>query len=273
MVNSGNTYINKIHYQGYDIKMMYACGGELVWSGDTPPTPPTPPTGDKLNYNLSGSTYTVNCNESDVLTIQELYNSLPQDGKVSAITDAEIGSCVSEIGQLCFTECYSLSSVTIPNTVTKIDYQAFYNCHSLSSLTIPNGVTVISDYVVKGCDNLSTFNIPSGVTSIGMHSFYDCLSYLDITIPSGVTNIGDSAFRTEWYQPQDADYYQKMMYLKDHRVIRCLAVTPPQIGSTVFAIISGNDDIATYKIYVPAESVEAYKTAWSEYASRIQAMP
>jgi len=43
------------------------------------------------------------------------------------------------------------------------------------------------------------------------------------------------------------------------------ATTPPTLGNSVFANTN-------FPIYVPAGSVEAYKTAWSEYADRIQAI-
>ena len=48
------------------------------------------------------------------------------------------------------------------------------------------------------------------------------------------------------------------------------ATTPPTLGTTVF-----NGTHADLVIYVPAGSVEAYKSAtnWSTYASKIQAIP
>ena len=35
---------------------------------------------------------------------------------------------VTSIGNRAFSECYRLTSVTIPNSVTSIGYSAFYNC-------------------------------------------------------------------------------------------------------------------------------------------------
>ena len=37
-----NGETKKVHYNGFDISKIYACDGNLVWSGETPPTPPTP---------------------------------------------------------------------------------------------------------------------------------------------------------------------------------------------------------------------------------------
>lgn len=191
-------------------------------------------------------------------------------GDISGMTDGIIGDCVGEIHPLCFAECQMLSSITISDNVTEIDHAAFYNCHSLSSVTIPSGVTIISESLFSGADNLSTVNIPSGTTEIGFQAFYDCLSLVDITIPSGVTSIGTSAFRTSYWTPDDREMYNKMMNIANNRVVKCYAQTPPRIGGTVFSIISGSSDIAQYKIYVPAASLDAYKASWSEYADRIE---
>jgi hypothetical protein len=49
--------------------------------------------------------------------------------------------------------------------------------------------------------------------------------------------------------------------------VTCLPVTPPTIGSNAF------NSTSNYPIYVPADSVSAYQSAWSDYASRIQAIP
>ena len=46
-----------------------------------------------------------------------------------------------------------------------------------------------------------------------------------------------------------------------------LAATPPTRGTGAFTLPGYGT------IYVPAGSVDAYKEAWSGYASRIQAIP
>ena len=78
---------------------------------------------------------------------------------------------VTSIGDSAFTYCYSLTSVTIPNSVTSIGSSAFFHCSSLTSITIPNSVT-----------------------SIGGYAFYGCSSFTSVTIGNSVTSIGDGAF-------------------------------------------------------------------------------
>ena len=272
VVINNNSGLTEAHYSGTSLSEIYV-GDHLVWPvNETPPTP----IGDKITYTISGNTNVIPCNETDIITYQEIMLDIEDKGgdmrDISGMTDAILGDCVGEIHPLCFAECPILSSITISDNVTEIDHAAFYNCHSLSSVTIPSGVTIISESLFSGADNLSTVNIPSGTTEIRFQAFYDCLSLVDITIPSGVTKIGDSAFRTSYWTPADREMYNKMMNVANNRVVKCYAQTPPEIGDTVFSIISGSNDIAIYKIYVPAASVNAYKAAqgWSEYADRIE---
>ena len=57
-----------------------------------------------------------------------------------------------------FSNCTSLSSVTIPNSVKTIGNNAFADCSSLSSVTIPNSVTTIGNDAFYNCTSLSNIN-------------------------------------------------------------------------------------------------------------------
>lgn len=266
MIKVNNFDITNLYYSGYTIVRAYGCEGELVYGNE-----PVPPSTDKLTYVLNGTERTIQCNSSSTLTKVEIVSSTAYGERMSSITSVEIGECVNTIGNACFDGCTSLTSATIPNSVTSIDYQAFKNCHILSSVTIPSGVTAISDYLFDGDYDLANTNIPDGVTSIGIDSYFDCLSLMNITIPSSVTSIGQDAFRANYWTSSDADKYAKMMNMATGRTITILATTPPTLGLGAFGIITGQVDIARYPIYVPAESLNAYKTAtnWSDYADRI----
>jgi hypothetical protein len=52
-----------------------------------------------------------------------------------------------------------------------------------------------------------------------------------------------------------------------------LATTPPTLQSQAAALGSLGATSLTFPIYVPAESVSAYKTAFTGYKNRIQAIP
>ena len=81
---------------------------------------------------------------------------------------------VTGIGDVAFYRCYSLTSVTIPNSVTSIGVGAFCGCTSLTSVYIPNGVTSIGNLAFQDCSGLTSLFIGNSVTSIGTGAFDVC---------------------------------------------------------------------------------------------------
>ena len=80
--------------------------------------------------------------------------------------------------------------------------------------------------------------------------FGQCHGLRSVTLPSTVTYI-DGAFGNCW----------------NLRTVTCLATTPP-------TLTEGSIDDGVDYIYVPAQSVNAYKSAsgWSDYSSKIRAI-
>ena len=54
-----------------------------------------------------------------------------------------------------FSQCFGLTSVTIPSSVTRIGGNAFVDCSGLTSMTIPEGAC-IGYRVFEGCENLKS---------------------------------------------------------------------------------------------------------------------
>ena len=198
----------------------------------------------------------------------------------SSLTSVTIPDSVTEIGDAAFGECSSLTSVTIPDSVTTIGYGAFSLCSNLQEFkskfasedvrcliidgtlnsfapaglteyTIPDCVTTIGNSAFISCTSLTSITIPDNVTTIGDFAFSDCSSLTSVTIPDSVTTIGWNAFG----------------YCSSLTSVYCKATTPPAGGSSMFY-----KNASGRKIYVPMESVEAYKSAkyWSEYADDIE---
>lgn len=269
MIISGNTNINKVIYSGYTISKIYACGGSLVWSA--------PPVGSKFQATYyDSSTYSVDCDADSILTtattkprghvFEDMTSAVVGDcitviddyafetanGATSKLASVYIPDTVTSIGDYVFYRCNALTSMTIPDSVTTIGSNMFNRCYSLSSVTLSNSLSYLSVNTFQGCSGLTSITIPDSVTNIGTGAFYGCSSLTSIDIPSGVTNIGDQVFYG----------------CSGLTSVTVNAVNPPTLGSSAFYYT--ND----CPIYVPAESVEAYKavSGWNTYASRIQAI-
>ena len=149
-----------------------------------------------------------------------------------------------------------LTGYIIPDSVTEIGYCTFYGCKNLTSVTIPDSVTTIGAEAFEGCSSLTSITIPDSVTTIGEEAFFNCSSLTSVTIPDSVTLIGRWAFCD----------------CSSLASVYCMAITPPAISIGNYSNWEAfGANKSERKIYVPAESVEAYKTAdgWSEHASDI----
>ena len=102
---------------------------------------------------------------------------------------------VTKIGGSAFSDCTSLTSITIPDNVTEIGAGAFSRCTSLTSINIPDSVTQIGEYAFYYCSSLASITIPDSRTKIGVCAFRGCTSLTSVTIPDSVTWIGYGAFR------------------------------------------------------------------------------
>lgn len=67
-------------------------------------------------------------------------------------------------------------------SVTSIREFAFQDCYSLTSLVIPNTVRSIGDFAFFYCVSLTSVNIPNSVTSIGIDCFYGCSKLISMTV-------------------------------------------------------------------------------------------
>ena len=217
----------------------------------------------------------------------------------SALSSVTMQDGVTKINSYAFKSC-AITEITLPNTLTSIDNQAFASC-KFTTITIPNSVTTLGPNVFQMCNNLTSVTISDNLKSVDPGLFYSCKKLAEIngalassdkrclvhmgkiiafapaglteyTIPEGVTEIGSQALAwsslkkvtiSESVTKIETNAFQFSTSLSE---VYCKSTTPATLGTGAF------DTNATgRKIYVPSESVDAYKAAanWSAYASDI----
>lgn len=165
----------------------------------------------------------------------------------STISTVEVPNEIFTIGISAFKNS-AISNITLSQNLRTIDGQAFYGCTVLNNIILPSTLRTIGEQAFENCITLSNVTMGDNCSSVGRQAFCKCTSLQNITFGSGTTLIlggcinGCTALKT----------------------ITCKAITPPEL-------YGGNYLTNVEAVYVPAESVEAYKSAsqWSSYASVI----
>lgn len=210
----------------------------------------------------------------------------------------KFGSTLTEIKDEAFANCVDLVTLTMPNTVTKIGSKAFYNCHSLisigmseaivsigasafdatglQSIVIPDGVTSLNSMVFSSCEYLTDVTLSKNIKSISDRAFMGCSRLAHIELPESLSSISYWAFGntaiSEITIPSGITSIQESVFSNTLTKVYCKAVNPPKaLKYSSVAKWSGLGLNSQLVIYVPTESVSAYKKAsyWSEYADRI----
>lgn len=191
---------------------------------------------------------------------EELQNIVFGANNLSAVTTSMFLNCaklqsatwlqynnITSIGENAFYNCYSLSGVILPNTLQTIGANAFYSNHKLENITIPSGVTSIGVSAFEKCSGMTFVNVNSDNVTIGNNAFKGCTSLTAATFESSGLTIGNNVF-------SGCTRLLKLTFT---------ATVPPEIEEGDF------DNTNECAIFVPCGSLEAYKTAWSQYADRI----
>ena len=163
-----------------------------------------------------------------------------------------IPNSVQTIGEGAFSGCKGLTgSLTIGNSVQIIGERAFSGCSGfIGSLTIGNSVQTIGEGAFQNCSGFTgSLIIPNSVETIGYFAFDYCNSFTSLIIGKNVKTIGD-------------DNYGYAFNCGGLEYITCLAKIPP-------TAYNANFNYYNYQrpLYVPAESIDAYKTAfdWKDF--------
>ena len=192
------------------------------------------------------------------------YNGSSSDYKMEFTGELIIPNSVTSIGSHAFNLCTKFTKLSFEensNLKTIGDY-AFtgYNTFSTISmefageLIIPNSVTSIGNYAFFYCPKLTklSFEENPNLKTIGNNSFYYNGFTGELTIPNSLTSIGSSAF-----------------YNCPFNKIICYSATPASFSGSNSIFYASSAKKPT--IYVPATSLETYKSTWNKDTNRIDA--
>ena len=153
-----------------------------------------------------------------------------------------------------------IESVVFSNTVTNID--GCIGCSNLTSVTFGNSVVSIDKEAFYNCTRLTSVDFPNTLVDIRETAFF-ATDLKAVTIPNSVKKIGYGAFTEN----------------RELKSVTCLAVNPPELylddlnnlNHPIYTVLYYRFLSSPETIRVPAQSVQAYKTAdgWNQYADII----
>ena len=242
-----------------------------------------------------------NCTSLQSIVIPESVTSLGEGAFYGCenLASITIPESVKEIGTYAFTYTKKLAKFEGKyasedgRTLVKDGAIFAYAWASGDSYTIPEGVTAIADYAFYYCDGIKRVSIPEYVTTIGLSAFERCEGLTDVYVDSSI--IGNSAFQgcriknltlgnhvTELYyeaffsgnQFETVTIPESVIYIGGDVFMNCDKLKSVYVNATTPATLNGGvfyGNASGRKIYVPVESVEAYKSAlnWNNYADAI----
>ena len=243
----------------------------------------------------------------------EDHRSLVVDGVMvgfaqNGLTEYSIDSSVKEVG-CAFESCFNLERIILPEGLTTISVCAFEGCRGLKRMDLPSSLQSIDENAFRECSGLTTMMIPPSVTTLRETAFDRCSSLQsfsgnfvsddghhlvsnnqmlgiaiagleEYSIPEGITTschiMGFSGLKRIVF-PETISTMGQVFTCENLESIIIKAKTPP---ATIINYYPNNEphllhDTNNCPIYVPAESIDAYKSAeyWSKYADRIQPIP
>lgn len=194
--------------------------------------------------------------------------SLPK-GALSGckLTFFEIPATVESVGESFLTSSKELETVIVSEKITELPKQMFYQCTKLKTIVIKGKITKMGAQCLQRCEALETFSVPEGVTLLENNTFWGDNALRNLTLPESLVTINDFVFRDmkglpELTIPKNVVKMGNQLFTgsTEMKKLTVLAETPPVITSTTFQ--KAAEDLV---IYVPAASLNAYKTAnfWS----------
>ena len=169
----GSTIINVAHAAPWIEKFKGVVNGTF---SDTPYVP--------LTWNYDADTKTLTFSGTAPIPSYNDPDDRPWKDYVEVVENIVVEDGVTSIGENAFSDCASLTTVTIPASVTSIGDYAFYYCESLTTVTIPASVTSIGRSAFYYCESLTSVIVHASNCTLGDYAFDECNKLEAIYVPS-----------------------------------------------------------------------------------------
>ena len=186
--------------------------------------------GDLYYRTISDTTVTVERSTDYMFDDMAQYTGLTDVVIPETVVHNSITYKVTNISDLAFHKCSTLSSIFIPNSVTEVGGGVFAGCSSLENVNLSENIQELPFYLhyrpdrdefisagfFEGCSALTSIVIPNSVKNIGENAFKGGANLVSISIPNDITYIGVNAFEdTPWYSTlPDGELYLGQVFYK-----------------------------------------------------------
>ena len=215
------------------------------------------------------------------------------------LTILRIPENCTTIGKSAFRGCSLLREITLPTKLKRIEEYTFYGCTSLASLEIPNSVNYIGNNALYNL-TVDTLTLPeqysadpifdlnnSKLTTIVWNSISYPTDYIKSSNGLGTSYYGIGAYwvtisisgtgtkTTEGIYNTTIStiiFGEKVEFLPRNLCYKMSSLKTIYSKNTIPPIIDNytfNNCKNIENVYVPKESVDAYKTQWSQFADKI----
>lgn len=152
------------------------------------------------------------------------------------------------VGSHSFSRCKKIKRVVVEEGVYSIDSSAFYECSNLEEVILPDSLEYIDQYAFQRCSSLTSIVIPNKIKQLKYATFAGCTQLRTVYLPESLEAITSDCFSGSGVEK---------LYFRSK--------TPPSGG--------GNLKLTNCTYYVPAESLELYRSAWPSLSVDILPIP
>ena len=192
----------------------------------------------------------------------------------SALKDIEIENTVTSFGAYAFLNCSNLIMDMIPNSITQLHNSCFQGCSKIT-INSTNNVTNMGSNIFQDCTSITSFTIKNICRVEGAAMFLGCSNLEEVIFEQGsgpdIIFVGESSWSGGWFvgtKITKLDLPERVVSF-GNASLNCSTLRTLIIRKTTVPTKGSWSLNSNVQIYVPDESVELYKSEWTDVANRI----